>query len=81
MQKIFDQYTIYISAPVTVPETGYAEVTLYFDNVTMTGVDQVFDIDLVQIDAENGANIVTTPSTIVLEPIGKNLITKPRIDI
>ena len=56
---------------MTVPETGYAEVTLYFDNITMTGVDQMLDIDLVQTDTENGANVVTTPSTIILEPIGK----------
>ena len=73
MQEVFDQYTIYISAPVTVPEMGYAEVTLYFDNITMTGMDQTFDIDLVQIDTENGANVVTAPSTIILEPVGKNV--------
>ena len=53
------------------PETGYAYITLYFDNITMTGIDQVFYVDLVHIDTGSGVNVNITPATITLEAIGK----------
>ena len=62
----------YVPGPVTVTELGYAEVILYFNNVTMNGVDQVLNVYLVHTDPENGVNVETTSSTVTLEPVGKN---------
>ena len=53
------------------PGRSYADVTLYFDNVTMTGLDQVLYVDLVLTDVSSGVNINSTRSTIILEPIGE----------
>lgn len=55
---------------------GYNSIMLYFDNITMTGVDQTFYVDLVHINPETGANIETTPATITLEAIGIMNLTK-----
>lgn len=49
---------------------GTVDVTLYFDNVMMTGIDQVFYVNLVHTNPETGVNVETTPSTITLEAIG-----------
>ena len=49
---------------------GYTFITLYLDNITMTGVDQTFYVNLVHINPETGVNIATTLSTITLEAIG-----------
>ncbi len=58
--------------PVTLlPGRSYADVTLYFDNVTMTGLNQVLYVDLVLTDAGSGVNVNSTQSTIILEPIGE----------
>ena len=57
--------------PVTLTEGSMVSVTLYFDNITMTGLDQVFYVDLVLVDTGSGVNIQTTPSNITLQPIGK----------
>ena len=56
---------------MTLTEGSMVSVTLYFDNITMTGLDQVFYVDLVLVDTESGVNIQTTPSNITLQPIGK----------
>ena len=61
----------HILGPVTLlPGTNYADVSLYFDNITMTGLDQVFYVDLEQINGGSGININTTQSRITLEAIG-----------
>ena len=63
----------HILGPVTLmPGRSYADVTLYFDNVTMTGLDQVLYVDLVLTDAGSGVNVSSTRSTIILEPIGEH---------
>ena len=63
----------HILGPVTLmPGRSYADVTLYFDNVTMTGLDQVLYVDLVLTDAGSGVNVNSTRSTIILEPIGEH---------
>ena len=54
------------------PGRSYADVTLYFDNVTMTGLEQVLYVDLVLTDAGSGVNVNSTRSTIILEPIGEH---------
>ena len=59
------------TGPVTLTEGSMVYVTLYFDNITMTGLDQVFYVDLALVDTESGVNIQTTPSNITLQPIGK----------
>ena len=63
-------YKFKISGPVTLTPTGFTYVTLYFDNITMTGLDQVFYLDLVQTDPESSINVQTTRSSVTLQPIG-----------
>lgn len=58
------------SGPTTINMAGNTFITLYFDNITMTGIDQTFYVDLIHINPETGANIATTPSMITLEAIG-----------
>ena len=55
-----------------VTEAGTTFVTLYFDSVTMTGLDQVLTVELVHANPDSGVNVQTTPSTITLEATGKN---------
>lgn len=50
--------------------TGTVYVTLFFVNITMTGIDQIFYVNLVHANPEVGVNVETTPSTITLEAIG-----------
>lgn len=49
---------------------GTVYVTLFFDNIMMTGIDQEFYVNLVHTNPEIGVNVETTPSTITLEAIG-----------
>ena len=51
---------------------SYADVTLFFENVTMTGLNQVLAVDLVLTDVGSGVNINSAQSTIILEPIGEH---------
>ena len=51
---------------------GTTYITLYFDNITMTGIDQTFYVDLIHTNPEIGAFIVTSPSKVILEAIGKH---------
>ena len=59
---------------VTITPTGVAYVTLFFDNIQMTGLDQVFYVGLNQTDPGSGVNVQTTPSTIALQPVGKSCV-------
>ena len=54
------------------PGRSYADVTLFFENVTMTGLDQVLSVDLVLTDVGSGVNINSIQSTITLEPLGEH---------
>ena len=49
---------------------GAVYVTLYFNNIMMTGIDQVFNMSLVHPNPETGVNVETTPSTVTLEAVG-----------
>ena len=46
-------------------------MTLFLDNIQMTGLDQVFYVDLNQTDPGSGVNVQTTRSSVTLQPIGK----------
>ena len=51
--------------------TGTVYVTLYFYNIVMTGIDQVFYVGLVHTNPETGVNVEIIPSTVTLEAVGE----------
>lgn len=71
IQPIIIRFSDFLGPVTFMPGRSYADVTLYFDNVTMTGLDQVLYVDLVLTDVGSGVNINSTQSTIVIEPIGE----------
>ena len=52
-------------------QSGYAEVTLYFDSITLNDIGEMFMINLEHVDVESGVNVHTTPSIVTLDLLGK----------
>ena len=59
--------------PVIVSQSGYAEVTLYLENITIADMGQMFYIDLIHVNVETGVNVETAPSVMTLQLLGKKL--------
>ena len=52
-------------------QSGYAEMTLYFDGITPNDIGEMFMINLEHVDVESGVNVQTTPSIVTLDLLGK----------
>ena len=58
--------------PVVLSQSGYTEVTLYFDSIAPSDIGEMFIINLVHMNVDSGVNVQTTPSLVTLEFLGKN---------
>ena len=58
-----------------VSQSGYAEVTLYLENITIADIGQVFYIDLIHVNVESGVNVETALSVVTLQLLGKKKLT------